>query len=299
MADRQKEVLIVDDEPQVRELTRRALVASGLACDTASDGEEAMRMVGRKPYDGVITDLRMPRRHGQMLCADLARLPQPPPVLVMTAMTDPRLVENLLSQGVYDVVHKPVNYLTLAAEVQKMLLSPRAPSTAIGGAPPAKRSNLLHLIESSLVDLTELFGERLDMVFESTEEMPDPPPAVRNFIRRLALRESSPSKRPRSVVLPGHEGRERERVTCYATATATPVNRDWEPVGQPFKLALRDLSESGCRTLYTRATNAEHLALRWNATQLVAKQIRVVTKIRRCKPLGPFYDIGGQFVMPD
>ncbi len=81
-------------------------------------------------------------------------------------------------------------------------------------------------------------------------------------------------------------------------ADAVPVDRAWERNGEPFKLALRDLSEGGGRFLHTRATNAEYLAICWKATRLAA-QIRVVCKVRRCRPCGPFYDLGGEFVMAD
>lgn len=303
MSSDPRHVLVVDDEPQVRSLTCRALGAAGMVCEQAEDGEDAFRKLSSKTFDALITDLRMPRRHGHALCNDVMKLPSPPRTMVVTALADPRLVRDLMGRGVYDVVQKPVQYEVLAAKVQSMLdraaPQPAAPKRSGGRKPRVTRVNLLHQIETTLVELTDLFGERLDTVFDLADDLPDPPRAVREFIRRLAENEVADGDQPKAVVLPQHEDRQNSRVTCYTTAIATPVDRAWSPCGDGFKLALRDLSESGGRLLHTRAVNAEYLALTWNATQLIAKQIRVVCRVRRCKPCGPFYDIGGQFVMAD
>lgn len=302
MPSESRNVLVVDDEPQVRALTVRALATAGVVCEQAEDGESAFRKLCTKAYDGLITDLRMPRRHGHALCKDAMTLPEPPRMMVVTALADPRLVRDLMGRGVYDVVQKPVQYDVLAAKVLTMLergASPSIPKPAPKTTQRPTRVNLLHQIEATLVELTDLFGERLDTVFDVSDELPDPPRAVREFIRRLAESEVADGDHPKAVVLPQHNERQKSRVTCYTTAIATPVDRKWAPCGEGFKLALRDLSESGGRLLHTRAVNAEYLALTWNATQLVAKQIRVVCRVRRCKPCGPFYDIGGQFVMAD
>ncbi|QDT69201.1 Sensor protein EvgS precursor [Planctomycetes bacterium MalM25] len=305
MASTKRNVLVVDDEPQVRELTSRALLASGIQCDLAVDGADAIKKASERSYDAVVTDLRMPNRHGHALCADLLKLPEAPNVMVLTALSDARLVRDLMSRGVYDVLHKPINYDVVATKVQAMIentgrtkrVAPEPPKKAKSNA--AKKINLLHQIETTLVELTELFDDRLEAVFDFAEDIPDPPKAVRDFIRRLAESEVTETDKPQSVPLPGHQARGNDRVTCYTIADAVPVDRDWNRTGDPFKIALRDLSESGGRFLHTRATNADYVAICWNATQVVAKQIRVVCRIRRCKPCGPFYDIGGQFVMAD
>ena len=296
-------VLIVDDEPQVRDLTRRALTAHGFQCDVVSDGEEAVHLVSKTRYDAVLTDLRMPRKHGHSLCIELMELPNPPCVMVVTALTDPRLVRDLMMRGVKDVVQKPVNYDVLAMKLQAVIEQGRLKQSKGVVAPPRKaglkKINLLQQVETSLLELTELGGDRLDSVFDTCHELPDPPRAIREFIRRMAESEVLENDKAEGDAKPTHSGRANERVTCFTAAIAAPVDRLWKRVGDPFKLALRDLSEGGIRLLHTRATNADYLALTWNATQFAGKQIRVVCTVRRCKPCGPFYDIGGQFVMAD
>lgn len=296
-------VLMVDDEPQVRDLAGRALTGQGFRCDTAGDGAEALRLVEQTRYSAIVTDLRMPVRHGFALCDDVLGMRDPPPIMVCTALCDSRLVRDLMSRGVHEVVNKPVNYDVLAMKVRSMIDHHSSNRLRVGAPQTGRRviskSNLLMQIETALVEMTSLMGERLDLVFDADGELPEPPRAVRDFIRRLAENESADSESLGGVALQSDLRREKARVTCYATAIGTPVDRSGVRVGAPFKLALRDLSESGVRLLHTRSTNAHYLALCWNASLLRGRQIRVVCQVRRCEPCGPFYDIGGQFVMAD
>jgi CheY-like chemotaxis protein len=57
-------VLVVDDNPMMRELAGTALTLFGYDTDLAADGDEAVRRVSRTAYDVVITDLRMPGMNG-------------------------------------------------------------------------------------------------------------------------------------------------------------------------------------------------------------------------------------------
>jgi len=57
-------VLVVDDEPSVRELLERALTLVGINFDSASDGNQAFEKLQTNHYDAVITDIIMPERDG-------------------------------------------------------------------------------------------------------------------------------------------------------------------------------------------------------------------------------------------
>ncbi len=68
-------VLVAEDEPQVRELTRRTLESFGYLVLTAADGEDALRVADGygSPIDLLLADLRMPRMGGYALAAELLR----------------------------------------------------------------------------------------------------------------------------------------------------------------------------------------------------------------------------------
>ncbi|TWT89654.1 Transcriptional regulatory protein TcrA [Pseudobythopirellula maris] len=289
-----RRTLVVDDEPQVRELTSRALSRCGFVCDQAEDGQQALEMFDARPYDAVVTDLRMPRLHGHALCMELLDRPRRPKILVLTALAEARLVHDMMSRGVDDVFHKPVRYDVLAMKLAAMFDRENA-----GYRPGADGEDeflaALRKVELSLLELSDFFQDRLEPAFSNADDLSDPPAAVKSFIDRLReADEESDGK----LLVPSDTGHTRhlERVACYTTAVAVPVSRNFVPCDEAFKVAVRDVSEGGVRLLHTRVTNAEFLALSWEATAVLSKQIRVVAKVTRCRPLSPFYDLGGQFV---
>lgn len=294
MPEYPQRILVVDDEPSVRDLASQALVSSGFECDVAADGAQAEQSLCEKSYDGVVTDLRMPHCHGHALCELLLRSHNPPEIMVLTGLDDARLARDLLNRGVYEFVQKPIDFDLLAQKVRLMVGGtgnpPREARGLLETTGRSEPSNLLRDIEIELVDLKSRVGDRLDNVVEPDEDISDPPPSIRSYIERLTQSEAA---------IPGHQARQCDRASCFTFAIATPIDRNWKPTEASFKVALRDVSTSGVRLLHTRATNAEYLALRWDATQLESKEIRVVAQLRRCAPLRCFYELGGQFLMVD
>lgn len=155
----------------------------------------------------------------------------------------------------------------------------------------------LHQIETMLAGLTERSGDRLAAVFDDVEELPNPPRAVRDYIKRLEAAEiAQKAKRQVAAIAAGKEGFQEEYTRSFATVVAATLSRECNPTGGYFKLALRDLNENCARLLHTRATNAEYLALSWEATQFTAKPLSVVMQVRGCRAFGPFYEYSGKFV---
>jgi DNA-binding response OmpR family regulator len=99
--------LVVDDEPIVRRLICRALSEEGFLCDAAADGNEAGELLGRTPYDVVITDLMMPHCNGHTLATQILSQSSRPVVIVVTAMRERRLNRDLLVRGVDGIEYKP------------------------------------------------------------------------------------------------------------------------------------------------------------------------------------------------
>ena len=57
-------VLFVDDEQPIRDLFGRALIAAGIECDGAADGNKALAKLDQRQYDAVVIDIIMPDREG-------------------------------------------------------------------------------------------------------------------------------------------------------------------------------------------------------------------------------------------
>jgi two-component system response regulator MprA len=83
-------VLVVDDQPAIRELVRRTLEAEGFHVEEAPDGESALRLIQARtePFDLVLTDLSMPRIDGRQVSETLRRYRPSAAVLCMSADPD-------------------------------------------------------------------------------------------------------------------------------------------------------------------------------------------------------------------
>ncbi len=297
MAANKYRALVVDDERYVRELAVLAFQHHSVQCDTASDGEEGLALAKQQHYDAVITDLRMPRRNGHSLATELLGWPNRPRIVVLTGLAEPRLTEDLRSRGVEDVVQKPIDFDELAVRVLSHLGSRE---TRDPGASSQPEGELLARIENTLVELTEAYSDRLEGLFEVDEGLIDPPTAVNFYIERLGEAEAAADEKviTSESELKGRRSR-RERARVKAVALAVPVSKHFVPCEDPFKLAVRDISETGARLLHTRATNAEFLALKWACQTMPLRDIAVVSRLMRCEPLSRFYDFGCQFVQAD
>jgi DNA-binding response OmpR family regulator len=102
-------VLVVDDEPMVRDTLGQVLADEGYTVDTAVDGEDALDRVQEARPDAILLDLMMPGMNGRQFLQILRNEPAyvDVPVLIMTAVHG--LEVNLASIGASEVVEKPFN----------------------------------------------------------------------------------------------------------------------------------------------------------------------------------------------
>jgi DNA-binding response OmpR family regulator len=102
-------VLVVDDEPMVRETLGQVLVDEGYVVDLAVDGETALERVRAARPDAILLDLMMPGMNGRQFLQALRSEPQYAnvPVLLMTAVHG--LEVNLATLGASEIVEKPFN----------------------------------------------------------------------------------------------------------------------------------------------------------------------------------------------
>jgi two-component system OmpR family response regulator len=121
-----KRILIVDDDPELRELLRAYLGGNGFEVDTAGDGAAMRRSLAAARPDLVILDLMLPGEDGLALCRELRAgraTPSAPmlPILMLTARgedTD-RIVG--LEMGADDYLPKPFNPRELLARIRSIL----------------------------------------------------------------------------------------------------------------------------------------------------------------------------------
>jgi two-component system OmpR family response regulator len=140
-------ILVVDDDPGIRDVVSEFLSRHGFAVDTAADSREMERALARRRPDLVVLDLMLPGEDGLSICRRLAR-PDGPAVIMLSAMgeeTD-RIIG--LELGADDYLPKPCNPRELLARVRAVLRRRREPRT----------------LDEPLGAACEFAGWRLDLV---------------------------------------------------------------------------------------------------------------------------------------
>jgi two-component system response regulator MprA len=114
-------VLVVDDEPAVRESLERSLRFEGYEVSLASDGEQALAAVAKQVPDVVILDVLMPRLDGLQTCRQLRARGESLPILMLTARDGvaDRVVG--LDAGADDYLVKPFALEELLARLRALL----------------------------------------------------------------------------------------------------------------------------------------------------------------------------------
>jgi two-component system OmpR family response regulator len=114
-------ILVVDDEPQIREFILRALVAAGYTVDSASDGGVGLRQCAARSYDLVILDLVMPETDGRAVLTALRHNRPEQPVMVLSCVSDVATKVDCLDLGATDYLTKPFALAELLARVRVQL----------------------------------------------------------------------------------------------------------------------------------------------------------------------------------
>lgn len=116
-------VLIVDDEVELRQALRVRLTSAGFSCEVASNGKEALSLIGRWQPSIIVTDLVMPDMNGYELCRklqedeNLASIP----VIVLTAVPQHAVSKQDQLPPSVRVMHKPFDSKQLMQVMREML----------------------------------------------------------------------------------------------------------------------------------------------------------------------------------
>jgi DNA-binding response OmpR family regulator len=124
--------LVVEDEPNIRELVSLHLGLEGLAVATARDGEEALRLASAEPFDVVVLDLMLPKLDGVTVCRAIRKQTTngDVPILMLTARREETDKVLGLDSGADDYLTKPFGVRELVARVRALLRRPRASRAA-------------------------------------------------------------------------------------------------------------------------------------------------------------------------
>lgn len=116
-SDNKRNILVVDDEPQIARVLKTTLSARGYGIRIASDGNEALQEMKGWTPDLIITDLRMPNMDGLELCRRV-RAQSRVPIIVLSVKGEEAVKVEALDAGADDYITKPFSVNELLARVR-------------------------------------------------------------------------------------------------------------------------------------------------------------------------------------
>ena len=216
-ADTPRRVLVVDDEPMVREVVTAYLEREGFLVSEAGDGAAALELVPRTPPDLVVLVVMLPKVDGLSVLAQVRKTTDVP-VILLTARTDETDRVLGLELGADDYVVKPFSPRELAARVRSVL---RRTTRQVSHDRMEFDGLIIDgttrevLVDGTLLELTpkefdllaflaasprQVFsrGQLLEQVWDSSPDYQDPS-TVTVHVRRLRAKMETDPNRPRWI----------------------------------------------------------------------------------------------------
>jgi two-component system response regulator PilR (NtrC family) len=128
-------ILVVDDEPSIREFLQIMLAREGYEVSCAEDGREAITLFEKSPFDVVLADIRMPKSSGFEVLNRIKELSPGTKVIMITAYASFESAVESMKEGAYDYIAKPFNVDEVKRTVSNALQSVRVPEDVV----PKKR----------------------------------------------------------------------------------------------------------------------------------------------------------------
>ena len=117
-----KNLLLVDDDPSVREMIGRVLVGEGYHVLTAADGQEAIDLAATHPLDLVLLDLNMPGKGGWDTFERISSMNPYLAIIIITARPDQ--IFTSIAAGVGALLEKPLDFDVMLKAVHDLLNEP-------------------------------------------------------------------------------------------------------------------------------------------------------------------------------
>lgn len=114
------QILIVDDDPAIVEMLKRAMDLAGYNCATAHDGKSALAILSQTPVDLVISDINMPEMTGIELATEIFTH-FTADVIIMTGQTRGYQYDQIINIGASDFVEKPFSIQEIILRIRRVL----------------------------------------------------------------------------------------------------------------------------------------------------------------------------------
>ncbi len=111
-------ILAVDDEENIRNLITYTFEEHNLEVMTAENGKAAITILENNPIDVIITDLLMPTMTGLALIREMKKRKSAIPIIIITAYGNTEMVKEIIAEGVFRLIEKPLDFDILVPIVQ-------------------------------------------------------------------------------------------------------------------------------------------------------------------------------------
>jgi putative nucleotidyltransferase with HDIG domain len=122
--ERLPKILAVDDEPQIQVLLEEFLTSLGYAVRLSGNGEQALQMLQRESFDGVLADVKMPALGGLELLRIIKRLHPTLPVIIITGYPSVEVAVEAMKEGAVDFITKPLQLDALRLALGRLAGNP-------------------------------------------------------------------------------------------------------------------------------------------------------------------------------
>ncbi len=116
-----KSVLVVDDDPAHRTMLSTLLGGWGYSVTEADDGDTAVDMVHKRPFDLILMDIRMVRLSGPEALKAVKAFNPAIPIIIMTAYSSVQTAVETLKNGAYDYLTKPLDFDELRHSMERAM----------------------------------------------------------------------------------------------------------------------------------------------------------------------------------
>jgi two-component system response regulator RegX3 len=151
MAETKPRILVVEDEPAIRDGVADVLVYHGYEVATAADGREGLEKALSGRFDLLLLDVMLPGRDGFAICEEVRKHDREQPIIMLTARTTDEDIVNGLQLGADDYIAKPFSVAQLVLRVKAVLRR-----SGVGAERPAE----LKLAGGVHIDTRNLCGRR-------------------------------------------------------------------------------------------------------------------------------------------
>jgi two-component system response regulator MprA len=165
-------LLVVDDDPDVRDSLGRALRCAGYTVSTVVNGADALASVTRSPVDLIVLDMLMPVMDGLDTCRRLRGRGDATPVLMLTARDGMDELVSGLDSGADDYLVKPFALRELQARIRALLRRTQSPHEVLAYANLSLDTAARRVTrDGQPIDLTRIEFDLLELLLRNVEQV--------------------------------------------------------------------------------------------------------------------------------